>query len=122
MSLLINEWNKISEILESINVDPNNMINSLISIYGEQTVRSFNLSIGEITNSNIELDVNIDDIPIPDIGDNNVNKFDPSNMTIMNLIQVIIKSIKYMHIVLVLIFFFFSCLILLNMFVYYKRI
>ncbi|ETB62519.1 hypothetical protein YYC_01081 [Plasmodium yoelii 17X] len=87
MSLLINEWNKISEILESINVDPNNMINSLISIYGEQTVNSFNLSIGEITNSNIELDVNIDDIPIPDIGDNNENKFDPSNMTIMNLIQ-----------------------------------
>ncbi|CAD2088975.1 conserved Plasmodium protein, unknown function [Plasmodium vinckei lentum] len=87
MSLLINEWNKISEILESINVDPNNMINSLISIYGEQAVRSFNLSVEELKNSNIELDVNIDDIPIPDIGDNNENKFDSSNMTILNLIQ-----------------------------------
>ncbi|SBT35974.1 hypothetical protein POVWA2_029780 [Plasmodium ovale wallikeri] len=88
MSLLIKEWNKISEILESINVDPNNIINSLLSMYGEKAVSDFHLSLDEIKRSNIELDVNIEDISIPSVGEHSTNKFDPSGMTIMNLIQV----------------------------------
>ncbi|CRG93061.1 conserved Plasmodium protein, unknown function [Plasmodium gallinaceum] len=87
MNLLIKEWNKICEILESINIDPNNMINSLISLYGEKTVNEFHLSFDEIKKANIELDVNIDDVIIPNIGETAENKFDPSNMTIMNIIQ-----------------------------------
>ncbi|SBT77379.1 conserved Plasmodium protein, unknown function [Plasmodium ovale] len=87
MSLLIKEWNKISEILESINVDPNNIINSLLSMYGEKAVSDFHLSLDEIKRSNIELDVNIEDISIPSVGEHSTNKFDPSGMTIMNLIQ-----------------------------------
>ncbi|EUD68415.1 hypothetical protein C922_01437 [Plasmodium inui San Antonio 1] len=87
MSMLIKEWNKISEILESINVDPNNMISSLISLYGEKTVSDFHLSFDQIKESNIELDVNVDDISIPNIGEPPENKFDPTGLTVASLIQ-----------------------------------
>ncbi|KJP85698.1 hypothetical protein AK88_04676 [Plasmodium fragile] len=87
MSMLIKEWNKICEILESIKVDPNNMISSLISLYGEKTVSDFHLSVDQIKESNIELDVNVDDISIPNIGEPPENKFDPSGMTVAKLIQ-----------------------------------
>ncbi|ANQ08651.1 Uncharacterized protein PCOAH_00028640 [Plasmodium coatneyi] len=87
MSMLIKEWNKICEILESINVDPNNMVSSLISLYGEKTVSDFHLSFDQIKESNIELDVNVDDISIPNIGEPPENKFDPSGLTVGSLIQ-----------------------------------
>ncbi|CAA9988542.1 conserved Plasmodium protein, unknown function [Plasmodium knowlesi strain H] len=87
MSMLIKEWNKICEILESINVDPNNMVSSLISLYGEKTVSDFHLSFDQIKESNIELDVNVDDISIPNIGESPKNKFDPSGLTVASLIQ-----------------------------------
>ncbi|GAW81266.1 hypothetical protein, conserved [Plasmodium gonderi] len=87
MSLLIKEWNKISEILESINIDPNNIISSLLSLYGEKSVNDFHLSFDEIKKSNIELDVNIDDISIPNIGEVSENKFDPANITVTDLIK-----------------------------------
>ncbi|EWC78037.1 hypothetical protein C923_01295 [Plasmodium falciparum UGT5.1] len=88
MSMLIDEWNKISDILESINIDPNNIMSSLLSLYGEKTVNDFHLSLEEIKKANIELNVNTDDISIPEINEEDINKFDPSNMTILNLIEV----------------------------------
>ncbi|KYO02488.1 hypothetical protein PGSY75_0529400 [Plasmodium gaboni] len=87
MSMLIDEWNKISDILESINIDPNNIMSSLLSLYGEKTVNDFHLSLEEIKKANVELNVNTDDITIPEINDAEINKFDPSNMTILNLIE-----------------------------------
>ncbi|EUT90813.1 hypothetical protein PFAG_01172 [Plasmodium falciparum Santa Lucia] len=87
MSMLIDEWNKISDILESINIDPNNIMSSLLSLYGEKTVNDFHLSLEEIKKANIELNVNTDDISIPEINEEDINKFDPSNMTILNLIE-----------------------------------